>query len=42
MLSPCPRGWRYEPGKSLEMGALAVDTCFWPLYEVENGKLTIN
>jgi pyruvate ferredoxin oxidoreductase beta subunit len=24
------------------MAEMAVDTCFWPLYEVENGKYTIN
>jgi len=42
VLSPCPRGWRYEPGKTMELGALAVDTCVWPIYEIEDGKLTIN
>ncbi len=42
VLSPCPRGWRYEPGKSLEMARLAVETCVWPIYEIDDGKLTIN
>ena len=42
VLSPCPRGWRYEPAQSLEMCRLAVETCVWPLYEIEDGKLTIN
>jgi len=36
-LSPCPRGWRYKDNLSMEMARLAVETCFWPLYEVENG-----
>ena len=42
MLSPCPPGWRYSSEQSIELARLAVDTCFWPLYEVENGvwKLT--
>ena len=37
ILSPCPRGWRYEAGDLPEMCRLAVDTCVWPLYEIENG-----
>jgi pyruvate ferredoxin oxidoreductase beta subunit len=42
IISPCPRGWRSEPADSMELGKLATDTCVWPLYEIENGKLTIN
>ena len=37
ILSPCPRGWRYEARDLPEMCRLAVDTCVWPLYEIENG-----
>lgn len=37
ILAPCPRGWRYDTPKLMEMAQLAVDTCFWPLYEIENG-----
>jgi pyruvate ferredoxin oxidoreductase beta subunit len=42
VLAPCPRGWRYDTEKLLDMTRLAMDTCAWPLYEVENGvyKLT--
>ena len=42
VLSPCPRGWKYEMEDLAEITKLAVDTCVWPLYEVENGvwKLT--
>lgn len=42
VIAPCPRGWRYETSKLMEMCEIAVDSCFWPLYEVENGvyKLT--
>jgi len=42
VLSPCPRGWRYEMEESMEIARLAVDTCFWPLFEAENGKLRIS
>jgi len=38
VLAPCPRGWPYDPSKTIEMCELAVDTCFWPLYEVEDGE----
>ncbi|MBI5206716.1 MAG: pyruvate ferredoxin oxidoreductase [Candidatus Firestonebacteria bacterium] len=42
VISPCPRGWRYEANVSIQMAKLAVETCFWPLYEVENGVYKIN
>ena len=38
VLSPCPRGWRYEAEDLAEICQLAVDTCVWPLYEIEDGK----
>lgn len=38
ILSPCPRGWRYPSEKSIAMARLAVETNFWPLYEVDHGK----
>jgi len=41
-LSPCPRGWGYNPADLIQMEKLAVDTCFWPLYEVENGVYKVN
>ncbi len=37
VLSPCPRGWRYEMQDLAEICRLAVDTCVWPLYEIEDG-----
>lgn len=37
VLSPCPRGWEYPMEKLPEIVKAAVDTCVWPLYEVENG-----
>jgi pyruvate ferredoxin oxidoreductase beta subunit len=38
VLAPCPRGWRYDTPKLLEISKLAMDTCVWPLYEVVNGE----
>lgn len=42
VLQPCQLGWQYPMKDTVLLGQLAVDTCFWPLYEVENGvyKLT--
>ncbi len=42
VLAPCPRGWRYDTPKLMDISKLAVETCIWPLYEVENGKVTVN
>ncbi|MDZ7265583.1 MAG: pyruvate ferredoxin oxidoreductase, partial [candidate division KSB1 bacterium] len=30
--------WRFASDLGLEMARLAVETCFWPLYEFENGQ----
>ena len=37
VLSPCPRGWQYETALLPTITQLAVDTCLWPMYEVEEG-----
>ena len=37
VLSPCPRGWQYDTAQLPTICQLAVDTCLWPMYEVENG-----
>jgi len=42
VLAPCNRGWRIETDEGLKSAELAVETCFWPLFEVENGKWTCN
>jgi len=38
ILAPCPRGWRYPPEDLMDICKLAIDTCVWPLYEVEDGE----
>ena len=42
ILAPCPPGWGYEPKNSIEIGRLAVQTGFWPLYEVIEGKFILS
>ena len=42
ILAPCPPGWGYNPKDSIEIGRLAVQTGFWPLYEVINGKFILS
>jgi pyruvate ferredoxin oxidoreductase beta subunit len=41
-LEPCPKGWDFDPKYSHELGMLAVETGMWVLYEVVDGKLTLN
>ncbi|MBN2065959.1 MAG: pyruvate synthase subunit beta [Candidatus Thermoplasmatota archaeon] len=42
ILAPCPPGWRFGMEKTVEMGALAVETGAWALYEYENEIMTFN
>ncbi|AKB20246.1 MULTISPECIES: pyruvate synthase subunit PorB [unclassified Methanosarcina] len=39
-LAPCPTGWGFDGSKTIELAKLAVETCLWPMYEMENGELT--
>lgn len=42
VFAPCPRGWRYAEEDLMLINKLAVDTCYWPVYEVENGVYKVN
>ncbi|MEW9095762.1 MAG: thiamine pyrophosphate-dependent enzyme [Clostridiaceae bacterium] len=42
VLAPCPRGWRCDTATELELIKLAVETCYWPLYEVVNGEFKLS
>ena len=42
ILAPCPRGWRYDTPDLPEICKLAVETCYWPLFEVIDGKWIVN
>jgi pyruvate/2-oxoacid:ferredoxin oxidoreductase beta subunit len=33
VIAPCPRGWRYDTSKTIEISRLAVETCIFPLWE---------
>mgnify|MGYP002853283300 FL=1 len=38
IMAPCPRGWRYNTEDIMEICKLGVETCYWPLFEVVDGK----
>ncbi len=40
--NPCLTGWGIKPDTSIEVSRLAVETNFFPLYEVIDGKFFIN
>jgi pyruvate ferredoxin oxidoreductase beta subunit len=42
VLAPCPRGWRSDPSKSIELSRLAVETCVFPLWEAVNGEYQLS
>jgi len=42
ILAPCIPGWRINPDMAVESASLAVETRFWPLYEVEGGSYKVN
>ncbi len=43
ILAPCPPGWKIDSELTIKASRLAVDTKFFPLYEIEDGdRLTIN
>ena len=38
IIASCHRGWRSKMDDSIEICRTAVETCFWPLFEVEDGE----
>ena len=42
VFAPCPRGWRSESSKSIELSKLAVETCIFPLWEAVNGNYQLS
>ena len=38
ILAPCPRGWRSDGAETIDLAREAVNTCYWPLFEVEDGE----
>ncbi|MCM1539531.1 MAG: thiamine pyrophosphate-dependent enzyme [bacterium] len=41
-LSACPLNWNDKPDSERSVISAAVDCCFFPLYEAERGKTTLN
>ncbi len=41
VMSTCFRGWRFDASLTTEIARLAVETGFWPLYEIEDGECRI-
>lgn len=42
VLSTCPRGWGHPSDQSVKIAHLAVETCYWPLYEITDGRWHVN
>jgi pyruvate ferredoxin oxidoreductase beta subunit len=42
VLAPCNRGWRIGTSDSIEASKMAVETCFWPLFEVIEGEWVLS
>jgi len=42
LLAPCPTGWGFGPEKTINVGEMAVRTGAWPLYEVADGRFSLN
>lgn len=42
VLAPCRLSWATTPEITVDITRHAVDSCFWPLYEVENGRWRLN
>jgi pyruvate ferredoxin oxidoreductase beta subunit len=38
VLAPCPRGWRADGAETIDLAREAVNTCYWPLFEYEEGE----
>jgi len=37
VLVSCNRGWRHGTESAVEISRLGVETCYWPLYEIDRG-----
>lgn len=41
LLTPCPIGWKIQTEKVLEVSRLAVESNYFPLWEMENGQFRL-
>lgn len=42
VFAPCTIGWKIQNNEAIEISRLAVQTGFFPLYEIENGIVKLN
>jgi len=42
VLNTCPTGWGYPEDQMINVARLAVQTGYWPLFEIEDSKFTLN
>lgn len=42
VFAPCPRGWRYDTSKTIEIARMAVEACVFPLWEANNGDYSLS
>ncbi len=42
VFQPCTLGWKFPNHMTMQIAKMAVESRFWPLYEVENGKYKLN
>ncbi|MCX8193301.1 MAG: pyruvate synthase subunit PorB [Nitrososphaeria archaeon] len=42
VITPCTLGWRYPPSLTVKIARLAVETRYFPVFEVEDGRVKIN
>ncbi|MCK4933850.1 pyruvate synthase subunit beta [Candidatus Bathyarchaeota archaeon] len=42
IFTPCPRGWRYDTSKTIEIARLGVETCIFPLWETIDGEYNLS
>ena len=39
--TPCPKGWSFEPWKTLEVARMAIETGMWTNYEIVDGAMRV-
>lgn len=42
LISPCQRSWGFDPAKTVQMAKMAVETNFWPIYEIDHGTFKLS
>jgi len=42
VFQPCTANWKFPTSQYVEVGKLATETNFWPLYEIKDGKYIVN